>query len=206
MPFCFSLIMNTDRTCGCKGYNSCYICEIEFDIPKVDLTKQLANQYGNDAFIFCADCKRVVLCNSWNVDHLKSCQESDSVHDKSITNTFPGVQIVRDFISETEELKLMQDLDALSWDTSQSGRRKQNFGPRANFKKRKAKAGEHFRGFPKCTKYLQDRFNSHSSLEGYRTIEQCSIEYRPEFGACIEPHIDDCWIWGERIVQLNLLR
>ena len=24
-------------------------------------------------------------------------------------------------------------------------------------------------------------------------------------GACIEPHIDDCWIWGERIVQLNLM-
>merc|ERR1739844_676930 len=24
-------------------------------------------------------------------------------------------------------------------------------------------------------------------------------------GSCIEPHIDDCWIWGERIVQLNLL-
>ena len=24
-------------------------------------------------------------------------------------------------------------------------------------------------------------------------------------GACINPHIDDCWIWGERIVQLNLM-
>ena len=24
-------------------------------------------------------------------------------------------------------------------------------------------------------------------------------------GACINPHIDDCWIWGERIVQINLM-
>lgn len=38
-----------------------------------------------------------------------------------------------------------------------------------------------------------------------RAVEQCSIEYRPETGASIEPHIDDCWIWGERIVQLNCL-
>ena len=39
----------------------------------------------------------------------------------------------------------------------------------------------------------------------FRAVEQCSIEYRPETGASIEPHIDDCWIWGERIVQLNCL-
>ena len=36
-------------------------------------------------------------------------------------------------------------------------------------------------------------------------MEQCSIEYRPETGARIDPHIDDCWVWGERIVQLNML-
>ena len=33
-------------------------------------------------------------------------------------------------------------------------------------------------------------------------MEQCSIEYRPETGARIDPHIDDCWVWGERIVQV----
>ena len=42
-------------------------------------------------------------------------------------------------------------------------------------------------------------------FQDYKTVEQCSIEYRPEMGACINPHIDDCWIWGERIVQLNLM-
>ena len=41
-------------------------------------------------------------------------------------------------------------------------------------------------------------------LKGYQTVEQCSIEYRPETGAGIDPHIDDCWVWGERIVQLNM--
>ena len=28
--------MNTDRTCGCKGFNSCLICEAEFGIESSD--------------------------------------------------------------------------------------------------------------------------------------------------------------------------
>lgn len=42
-------------------------------------------------------------------------------------------------------------------------------------------------------------------LHGFRTVEQCSLEYDPKRGASIDPHIDDCWIWGERIVTVNIL-
>ena len=117
---------------------------------------------------------------------------------------FSGIKIIPNFISESEENQLVKDLDLLPWDSSQSGRRKQNFGPRANFKKRKVKNGR-FCGFPECSRFVQDRFSQCPLLAGYCAVEQCSIEYRPETGAAIEPHIDDCWIWGERIVQLNLL-
>ena len=117
---------------------------------------------------------------------------------------FPGIKIIQNFISEAEEIELIKNLDQLPWDSSQSGRRKQNFGPRANFKKRKVKNGN-FHGFPSCSRFVQERFSSLSLLTGYCPVEQCSIEYRPETGASIEPHIDDCWVWGERIVQLNLL-
>lgn len=41
-------------------------------------------------------------------------------------------------------------------------------------------------------------------MADYKTIEQCSLEYNPERGASIEQHIDDCWVWGERIVTINL--
>ena len=121
-----------------------------------------------------------------------------------IKNLFVGIEIHPNFISETEETKLIHDLDQIPWSTSQSGRRKQNYGPKANFKKRKAKIGD-FQGYPLCTKFVQDKFSTVPSLQDYKTVEQCSIEYRPETGARIDPHIDDCWIWGERIVQLNLL-
>ena len=197
--------MNTTRNCGCKGYRSCYICEKEFNLPTGQLKEELVNSYGDKAYTFCVQCKQIVLSNTWDVSKFSTCDKSGN-HANSIVKPFPGVQIIQEFITEAEEVNLVKDLDSIGWDTSQSGRRKQNFGPRANFKKRKAKVGEHFRGFPQCTKFIQDRFQKVLSLEGYQTIEQCSIEYRPETGASIEPHIDDCWIWGERIVQLNMLR
>lgn len=80
----------------------------------------------------------------------------------------------------------------------------QNFGPKCNFKKRKIRLGE-FKGFPKSTKLVQDKLAQVPLLKDYQTIEQCTLEYDPLRGASIDPHIDDCWIWGERVVTVNLL-
>lgn len=179
--------MNTDRPCGCKSFRTCMICEAEFGLNQgEDWGKQLKSQ--NREFY------------EYSIENGSSFK----VENPKKTLDFPGIKIIYDFVTPEEENSLIAGLDELPWDSSQSGRRKQNFGPRANFKKRKAKNGP-FKGFPMCTKFIQDRFNSEPLLESYRTVEQCSIEYRPETGAAIEPHIDDCWIWGERIVQLNLL-
>lgn len=73
----------------------------------------------------------------------------------------------------------------------------QNFGPKCNFKKKRLQVGD-FSGFPASTKFVQEKFSAVDTLKGYQTIEQCSLEYTPESGSSIDPHIDDCWIWGER--------
>ena len=52
---------------------------------------------------------------------------------------------------------------------------------------------------------LPPRFDAVDVLRGFETVEQCSLDYRPEKGASIDPHVDDCWIWGERIPTVNLL-
>ncbi len=184
--------MNTDRPCGCKSFNSCYVCEKDLGIVKEDAAKARLQQAGDKTYLYCPDSEELTPIYGQNA-------EAPTTKTK-----FPGFKLIRDFISAEEEARLVSDLDNLPWSTSQSGRRKQNFGPKANFKKRKAKAGN-FNGFPASTQFVQDRFSNVACLKDYRTVEQCSIEYRPETGACIEPHIDDCWIWGERIVQLNLL-
>ena len=80
----------------------------------------------------------------------------------------------------------------------------QNYGPKCNFKKKKVKVGN-FDGYPLFTQFIQERFKSIDILQNFQTVEQCSLEYLPERGSSIDPHIDDCWIWGERIPTLNLL-
>jgi alkylated DNA repair protein alkB family protein 4 len=117
---------------------------------------------------------------------------------------FPGVLVVLDFITKEEEALLVEGCDSLPWDLSQSGRRKQNFGPKTNFKKKKIN-GKTFNGFPEFSQFAQKKLNEVKLMEDFQTIEQCAIEYRVETGACIDPHIDDCWVWGERVVSVNLL-
>jgi len=185
--------MNTNRPCGCKSFNSCYLCEAQYGLSGIEPALEKIDQLEEQR-IFCPLCRHLYD----PVGHtLHLCGQTPS-------EFFPGLEIYPNFISFTEELRLFHDLDSVPWDTSQSGRRKQNYGPKANFKKRKVKMGS-FRGFPLNTKFLQDRFKSIPSLEDFRPVEQCSIEYRPETGARIDPHIDDCWVWGERIVQLNTM-
>lgn len=62
-----------------------------------------------------------------------------------------------------------------------------------------------FNGFPITTKFVQDKLNNESLLKNFCTIEQCSLEYTKDRGSSIDPHIDDCWIWGERIVTVNVI-
>lgn len=61
-----------------------------------------------------------------------------------------------------------------------------------------------FHGFPKFSQFVQEKLSEVTLLDGFRTIEQCSLEYCPERGSSIDPHIDDCWVWGERVVTVNV--
>ena len=147
--------MNTDRTCGCKGFNSCLICEAEFGIESSDPAQERIDQFGEERE-FCIDCSR--LFNKINDENVHSCEKT------SEEPVFQGIKIIRDFVTLDEEKTLLEDLDEAPWTTSQSGRRKQNYGPRANFKKRKAKLGA-FQGFPMPTKFIQERFKTLSSIQ-----------------------------------------
>ncbi|KAJ9596707.1 hypothetical protein L9F63_012265 [Diploptera punctata] len=186
--------MDTTRPCGCKGIRTCLICEEEYGISQKDFASIKEN---NNAYVYCPLCNKA--WPGWNV---KICEEHP-VHSGEPVS-FPGIFIQLDFLSVEEEEILMKGIDEMIWDPSQSGRRKQNFGPKCNFKKKKMRLGD-FKGFPAFTEFVQDKFNEVEMLRGYQTVEQCSLEYNPARGASIDPHIDDCWFWGERIITVNLL-
>lgn len=40
---------------------------------------------------------------------------------------------------------------------------------------------------------------------GFVPVELCNLEYLPQRGSAIDAHYDDWWLWGERLVTLNLL-
>lgn len=44
-----------------------------------------------------------------------------------------------------------------------------------------------------------------SHLKEFTAVELCNLEYTPERGSSIDPHIDDVWLWGEQLVTVNLL-
>ncbi|CAG5011826.1 unnamed protein product [Parnassius apollo] len=182
------------RPCGCKGCRTCLICETLYGAENYKLSLNLDKEKG---YVYCPFCNKA--WPGWEIDVYK--QHPNHIGEPI---NYPGIYIQVDFITEDEENELIKCIDEVPWDISQSGRRKQNYGPKTNFKKKKIVPGS-FDGFPHFSKYLQDKFDSVGLLQGFQVIEQCSLEYDPSKGASIDPHIDDCWIWGERVITVNCL-
>ncbi|XP_059175964.1 alpha-ketoglutarate-dependent dioxygenase alkB homolog 4-like isoform X2 [Physella acuta] len=117
---------------------------------------------------------------------------------------FHGITIIEDFISEEEEQYLDKIIGETAFTKSQSGRRKQDFGPKVNFKRQKVKVAS-FSGLPAYSSFLYERIKTLPSLNNFKPVELCNLEYSNERGAHIDPHFDDSWLWGERLVTLNLM-
>lgn len=77
-----------------------------------------------------------------------------------------------------------------------------------NFKKKSVRF-KYFTGLPNYSRYLVERLHKRMRTNGktfkdFFPVELCNLEYLPERGAAIVPHLDDSWLWGERLVLLNL--
>ncbi|XP_059481722.1 alpha-ketoglutarate-dependent dioxygenase alkB homolog 4 [Neocloeon triangulifer] len=192
--------MAKPRPCGCKGIRTCLICEVEFGAANLQKEDdfETAIKEGN-SFVYCPKCPGKAW-SGW--DENQVVQEHPNHLGESVD--FPGIYIHEDFLTKEEAEILVRGIDDTPWDLSQSGRRKQNFGPKCNFKRQKIAVGS-FGGFPAFSLFVQEKFKKVPVMDEFQSIEQCTLEYNPDRGASIDPHIDDCWIWGERIVTVNVL-
>ncbi|XP_064250813.1 alpha-ketoglutarate-dependent dioxygenase alkB homolog 4 [Passer domesticus] len=168
--------------CGCKGIRSCLLCE--------GPAPAAPPPQGEDNFTYCPATGLA-----------KGNEDSEFA---GWAFPFPGVFLVEEFISEDEECEIVELMDRDDWKPSQSGRKKQDYGPKVNFKKQRLKAGS-FTGLPSFSRKIVAQMKGCAVLSGFLPVEQCNLDYRPERGAAIDPHLDDCWLWGERLVSLNLL-
>lgn len=80
----------------------------------------------------------------------------------------------------------------------------QDYGPKVNFKKKKLKMSN-FTGLPEFSREIYERMKKVERLSDFLPVELCNLEYTAERGSSIDPHFDDFWLWGERLVTLNLL-
>ncbi|XP_074642974.1 alpha-ketoglutarate-dependent dioxygenase alkB homolog 4-like [Tubulanus polymorphus] len=187
--------------CACKGIRTCLICENKC-VPLVGNEHQqsqrtLFNDAAKKEFVYCNICKNGFLLTP-------SCVNKHPDH-SDVSIEFPGIELVEDFIDDIEESKICAEIDQVQWIDSQSGRRKQDYGPKVNFKKKKLQM-KVFSGFPPFSEALVERFKRVPLLkENFIPIELCNLEYTPERGSAIDPHFDDFWLWGEKLVTLNIL-
>lgn len=62
-----------------------------------------------------------------------------------------------------------------------------------------------FSGLPSFSQTLVKRLQELGGLRDFIPVELCNLEYVPERGSSIDPHLDDSWLWGDRLVTINLL-
>ncbi|XP_062600194.1 alpha-ketoglutarate-dependent dioxygenase alkB homolog 4-like [Saccostrea cucullata] len=173
--------------CGCKGIRSCLVCEKE---RKINLS---IDKCSRKIHYFCDLCNKA----------FEESKREDHPNHQGKSLEFPGIFIQRDFLSPEEEWDILKHIYQSPFVESQSGRRKQDYGPKVNFKRKKVKS-ELFTGLPNFSKPLYERMTLIEILKDFKPVEQCNLEYVPERGASIDPHYDDFWLWGERLVTLNL--
>ncbi|XP_067113545.1 alpha-ketoglutarate-dependent dioxygenase alkB homolog 4 [Osmerus mordax] len=169
--------------CGCKGIRSCLKCENVKG--KTELNENGQTMYHD--FIYDPILQLALR---------KDCEQ--------VSFPFPGVFLWENFISEEDEIELAEKMDRNVWRESQSGRKKQDYGPKVNFKKHKVRVGG-FCGLPDISQKLVQRMSQEPVLAGFQPVEQCNLDYSPQRGSAIDPHLDDSWLWGERLVTINLL-
>lgn len=190
-------------SCACKGIRKCAVCE-----PKLLKEADEFDLNQSKLFIYCHKCNKCIPIGDLNfiddfllnsTDHKHSCsrEETDSFQ-------LNGIFLREDFITDEEEHYLLQEMNQVEWKESQSGRYKQDYGPKVNFKKQKLKLDE-FKGLPKYTKFLIDRFKQIDQLNDYVPVELCNLKYDSDRAACIDPHLDDTWLWGDRLLTVNLV-
>lgn len=62
-----------------------------------------------------------------------------------------------------------------------------------------------FSGLPSFSQPIVKRVQQLERLADFVPVELCNLEYVPERGSSIDPHLDDSWLWGDRLVTINLL-
>ncbi|CAO4369221.1 unnamed protein product [Caenorhabditis nigoni] len=196
------------QECGCKGARFCALCETTERVKNLRVEEDKHTNYK----VFVYDPTRQLAIPTDNLNSKSSLQEiideTDACHSTSAENAIQidGLTLIHDFLTEAEESEVLEMIDTVEWVQSQSGRRKQDYGPKVNFKHKKVKT-DSFVGMPEYADMLLNKMSEYdvTKLGNYQPFEMCNLEYEEVKKSAIEMHQDDMWIWGNRLISINLI-
>lgn len=186
--------------CSCKGIRICSKCE--------ESKKDIVN-YKNKDMNSKTSINLIDEYISANVTKIDEYTEYEYKTKSNLFNCdefeFNKVLVISNHLSENDQKYLFDEVNKHEWKSSQSGRLKQDYGVKINYKKKKVKQ-ENFT-FPLYKEFIEEKLKIiNNELFNTFTIDEIgNLFYKHEKGAHIEPHIDDSWIWGSRIIGINLL-
>ncbi|CEF67222.1 Alpha-ketoglutarate-dependent dioxygenase alkB homolog 4 [Strongyloides ratti] len=198
--------------CGCKGVRFCRFCKDSERVKRLNFEDDPFKNHT--VYVFSSVHKKAFLSE---LSHQASREEIVAETKKLDSSSFAllkdkdyvdigGLLLFKDFINDEEEKFLVDRIDKKEWKLSQSGRRKQDYGPQVAFKYQKVKI-HRFVGMPDYSDLILQRMKdvSESDLGRYQPFELCNLEYDESRLSSIDMHKDDTWIWGNRLISLNLI-
>ncbi|CAJ1361910.1 unnamed protein product [Effrenium voratum] len=133
-------------------------------------------------------------------------ESGEVVSGRELPLPFDGLQLFEEVMSEDAEREILAAVQRWPWQPSQSGRWKQDFGPKANFKRQQVKLPEAWHGFPRVLREMLERLRPRSpTLGDFEPVECLSLWYDTLRGASHALHVDDLWLWGDRILGISPL-
>ncbi|CAF5107156.1 unnamed protein product, partial [Rotaria sp. Silwood1] len=148
-------------SCACKGIRSCKLCE----------TKKKDHLINNETttniiYIYCDTCRQAIRMDIYE---LNSQCPHHNINNNNNDISFPldGIYLVSDFLNENEENNLLNSINNDIWISSQSGRLKQDFGIKINFKKQTIKT-KYFTGMPIYSNDILQRLKTYRLLNDFQ--------------------------------------
>ncbi len=137
------------------------------------------------------------------------------IKQSSVTTLYTAEDILCATIKLSLNLKLLNLLRPFTWKLDELliwcgyFYPQQLYGPAMSYKLTRMKVGN-FKGLPSYRRPLLTRLHSlmrerNPTFRDFIPISLMNIEYHPERGSMILPHVDDRELYGERVVVLSLL-
>lgn len=184
------------KLCSCYGVRSCAFCRdpaVREAHAMYPIRPEVSTASG-------------VLCLEAEGGPTVRFSDGRVLHANELPVPFTGFELLHDAIIDSEaETTLLSEIGAWPWQPSQSGRLKQDFGPRANFKRRQVKIPDDWHGLPRYAHGILKQLRIRcSTLDGFEVAECLALRYDSDRGANHALHTDDRWLWGDRIVGVSL--